>query len=133
MSILEKLNQEIKLSMKNKESFRLNSLRYMKALLQNNSLCKTPLSEENIILSHLKKMQNNLELYEGASLEDLKKEITIIQEFLPKSMSLEEISLLIDKHISLGNFGSIMKAVKEEVTGSFDGKLVSEMIKSKIS
>ncbi len=133
MSILEKLNQEIKQAMKNKDSFRITSLRYIKALMQNNSFSKFPTTEQNILLSHLKKMQSNLEFYEGSSLENLKKEILIIKEFLPKAMTSEEILSLIDKHLSLGNFSSIMKAVKEEIKGPFDGKLVSELIKSKLS
>ena len=66
-------------------------------------------------------------------LELTDEEISIIEEFIPKALSEEELSALVDKHISIGNVGLIMKAVKEEIAGPFDGKLLSTLIKSKLS
>ena len=133
MLVQEKINQEIKDAMKSKDRFRLNTLKYIKSLLQNNSISEKPIPELDIIMSHYKKMSKTLELYKGQSLLDLQKEITIIEEFIPKAMSMEELSNLIDKHLSLGNMGEVMKAVKAEITGPFDGQLVSSLIKSKLS
>jgi len=131
--VQEKINQEIKDAMKSKDRFRLNTLKYIKSLLQNNAISEKPIPELDIIMSHHKKMSKTLELYKGQSLLDLQKEISIIEEFIPKAMSPEELSNLIDKHISLGNMGEVMKAVKAEVAGPFDGQLVSALIKSKLS
>ena len=133
MSIANKINDEIKTAMRNKDRFRLNSLKYMKSLLQNNAIDAKSIPELDVIMGHHKKMVKNLTVYKDQSLEDLKNEIVIIEEFLPKAMSDEELSFLIDKHISLGNMGAVMKAVKEEITGPFDGKKISGMIKEKLS
>lgn len=133
MLVQEKINQEIKDAMKSKDRFRLNTLKYIKSLLQNNAISEKPIPELDIIMSHHKKMSKTLELYRDQSLIDLQKEIAIIEEFIPKAMSPEELSSLIDKHISLGNMGEVMKAVKAEITGPFDGQLVSALIKSKLS
>lgn len=133
MSVLEKINEEIKNAMRSKDSFRLNALKYIKSLIQNNNIDKSTSSELDVVMGHHKKMVKATEMYKDKALEDLKKEISIIEEFLPKSLSEDEISQLVDKHISLGNMGAIMKALKEEITGPFDGKLVSALIKSKLS
>jgi len=134
VSVQEKINQEIKSSMRNKDRFRLNSLKYIKSLLQENSLSNKSVSEVDVIMSHHKKMSKMLSVYkEGKALDDLKKELIIIKEFVPKSMGEDEIAALVDKHLSLGNMGAVMKAVKAEITGPFDGKLVSSLVKSKLS
>ena len=133
VSVQEKINQEIKEAMKNKDKFRIGTLKYIKSLVQNNGLTKKPLPELDVIIGHHKKMSKMLEVYSGDALNNLEKEILIIEEFVPKPLSEEELSSLIDKHISLGNMGAIMKAVKSEITGFFDGSLVSSLIKSKLS
>ena len=132
MSVQEKVNQEIKVAMKSKDRFRLNSLKYIKSLLQNNSITAKPVSDLEIVMGHHKKMSKTLDLYKDQALLDLKKEIIIIEEFIPKAMSEEEIGALVDKHASLGNMGAVMKAVKAEIVGPFDGKLVSSLVKSKL-
>jgi len=132
VSVQERINQEIKLAMKSRDKFRLNSLKYIKSLLQNNSISAEPISELDIVISHHKKMFKSLDYYKDQALEDLRNELIIIEEFIPKAMSEEEIVLLVDKHLSLGNIGAVMKAVKAEIVGPFDGKQVSSLIKSKL-
>lgn len=132
MPVQEKVNQEIKAAMKSRDRFRLSSLKYIKSLLQNNSITAKPISDLDIVMSHHKKMSKALEHYKDQALEDLKNEIVIIEEFIPKAMSSEEIASLVDKHLPLGNMGAVMKAVKAEIVGPFDGKLVSTLIKSKL-
>jgi len=133
VSISEKLKNEIISAMKAKEKFRLNALRYMKSLLQNNLISSNPFPEEKIIISYHKKMVKSLKLYTNTkAIEDQKKEIAIIEEFIPKSMSDGDILKLVEKHLALGNIGQVMKAVKEEITGPFDGKKVSGLIQAKL-
>ena len=133
MLVQEKVNQEIKSAMKSKDRFRLNTLKYIKSLLQNNAIDAKPLPELDVVMKHHKSMSKTLDVYQDQALEDLKKELAIIEEFIPKAMSEEEISALVDKHLSLENMGEVMKAVKAEITGPFDGKLVSTLVKSKLS
>lgn len=133
MSIQENVNSEIKSAMRSKDRFRLTALKYIKSLMQNNSISEKPLLDSDIVLAHHKKMTKALALYKDQALEDLKKEINIIGEFLPKAMSEDDIKNIVDKYLSLGDFGSVMKAVKAEVTGPFDGKLISTLVKTGLS
>lgn len=134
MSLSEKLKTEIITAMKAKNSSRLTALKYLKSLLQNNTLSGNPQPEESVIMGHHKKMSKSLDMYsDPKSIEDLKKELIIIEEFIPKPMSDEEIGSLVGKHVSLGNMGAIMKAVRPEITGPFDGKKLSGLIKAKLS
>jgi len=58
------------------------------------------------------------------------KKIKVIEEFLPKTRSKEELTKIIVGYIPLGNVGAVIKAVKEEVTSKgalFDGKTVSNI------
>jgi len=133
VSVKERINEEIKSAMKSKDRFRINSLKYIKSLLQNNDINEKPSPELEVVMGHHKKMSKTLDLYKDQALEDLKKEIAIIEEFIPKAMSEEEISALVDKHLALGNMGAVMKAVKADIVGPFDGRLVSTLVKSKLS
>jgi len=132
MLIQEKINQDIKIAMKKKDRFRLNALKYIKSIIQNDTFASKPIGELNVVLGLHKRMVKVLDSYKAQAWLDLKKEIKIIEEFIPKAMSEEDISILVDKHLSLGNMGAVIKAVKEEITGPFDGKLVSTLVKSKL-
>ena len=133
MTIEEKISKEVIKAMKSKDSPRVNALKYIKSLLQTNATIAKPLPELDVVMLHHKKMTKMIDVYQNQLLEDLKQEINIIEEFIPKAMSLSEISSLIDKHLELKNMGAIMKAVKAEIVGPFDGKTVSRLVKSKLS
>ena len=63
--------------------------------------------------------------------KSLKEELGIVEEFLPKILTKEELIPFVMKHVPLGQTGAIIKAVKEEVTKNgylFDGKLTSQLI-----
>ena len=133
MSIQESVNEEIKSAMRNKDKFRVNSLKYIKSLFQNNNKTSNPQEDIDVLTSHHKKMSKSLEFYKDQAFLDLRKEIVIIEEFMPKAISEEEISSLVDKHLNLGNMGLVMKAVKADISGPFDGKLISSLVRSKLS
>ena len=93
--------------------------------------------DDIIILSIIKKFVNNLEfslshldhndnLYVQYSLEK-----DILNEYLPKQISSNELTSFIKYAISLGNnnIGSIMKYLKENYNGCYDGKMAGEIIK----
>jgi len=132
--LTNKIGKEIVAAMKEKNKFRLMALKMIKTELLNNQKEKKPRKDIEVVASYYKKLAKNLDIYkEEVALDNLKKELVIIKEFMPKELSREELESLIEKHLELGNFGQIMKAVKEEVAGVFDGKLVSEIIKGKLN
>lgn len=124
----EKINEEIKNAMKAKDKFRLNVLKLLKSKLEHNNKDIT-----QIIKSHYKSLAKSQEFFKDEALVELEKELDIIKEFLPKELSKEEYSALVDKHLELGNMGAIIKAIKEEVGDSFNGGTVSSLIKEKLN
>ena len=136
MSVLyERLSKEIVRCMKEKDIVRVDALKLAKAELLNNQKTGDPKDEQEVLQSYRKKLVKSLDAYKERpdTLKKLENEIAIIDEFLPKAMTKEEIEALIQKHVGLKDFGQVMKAVRAEITGSFDGKLVSQLIKDKLS
>ena len=130
--MLIKINEEIKSAMKARDKFRLDALKYIKSRIEDKNFRSPSKSDLDAIIEHHKTLAKSQEFFNGEDLVNLEKELNIIKEFMPKLLSQEEYEALVDKHLSLGNMGSIMKAVKEEVEGSFDGKLVSQLIKERL-
>jgi len=133
MILLKKINKEIICSMKEKNKFRLSVLKLIKNELQNNLKLQSVLEETTVVSSYYKKLSKSLDMYkEEAALNNLKEELSIIKEFMPKELSREDLENLVDKYKNLNNFGKIMKSVREEVSGLFDGALVSKIIKERM-
>ena len=132
----EKINDEVIKALKAKETFRLNILKLIKAELLTNKKEAHPRPEDEVIAGFYKKIAKNLEIPDiktknSAFYETTLKELEIIKEFMPKSLSEGDLKALITKHLSLGNMGAIMKAVKDEIaaTGAlFDGKMASALV-----
>jgi uncharacterized protein YqeY len=123
-----KINEEIKSAMKARDKFRLNALKLIKSKLEH-----TKLPDVDAIIAHHKTLAKSQEFFVGEQLTTLEKELDIIKEFMPKMLSKEEYEVIVDKHMDKGNMGAIIKAVRAEVEGSFDGGLVSSLIKEKLS
>ena len=131
-----KIHEEVIKALKDKNTFRMGVLKLVKAELLNNKNEPKPRPEEEIIAGFYKKIAKNLEIPDIQAkspefYEKTQKELEIIKEFMPKSLTEEELKSIITKHLSLGNMGAIMKAVKDEIaaTGAlFDGKTVSSLV-----
>lgn len=128
-----KINEEIKTAMKARDKFRLDALRYIKSKIEDKDFHSPNKSDLDAVIEHHKTMVKLQVHFAGDRLATLGKELRIIEEFMPKSLTQEEYEVLVDKHIALDNMGQIMSAVKAEVEGSFNGKLVSSLIKGKLT
>ncbi len=138
MNIEEKVSDEIKTAMKAKDKVRLNVLRYLKKLFIENKTSKKPISPEDIVISHAKKIRDSLSLYPADSDQhtEIQAEITVLNDFLPKQLEKAEVEKLIaDIKGSLDNpnMGSIMKELSPQIKGKFDGKLASELVKEALA
>lgn len=143
--LLEKINTEMKLAMRGKDSFRLSVLRLLVSAVRNKEISlrgegKAELSDEQIrevAASEIKKRRDAIEIYEQGSRPDLadkeKKEITILESFLPPQLNNEEIEKIArEARASLGagiNFGRLMGEVMARVKGQADGQRVSAIVK----
>ena len=147
MTIKEKLQQDLKESLKKKDTLRLNTVRSIINAIKNKEIdLRRELEEEEIygILTTLaKQRRESIEQYEKGGRQDLveqeTKELEIIKEYLPEQLSEEEIEKIVKETIeevnatSMKDMGKVMKAVMPKVKGRADGKKVNEMVKKILS
>ena len=139
----EKLLSDMKESMKNKETVRKNVIQMIRAsILQIEKDNQKEVNDDEIIqiiAKEAKKRKDSLADYEKSGREDLiseiKEEIKIIDEYLPEQLSTEEIEKIVAKIISeigatsMKDMGAVMKAAKEKIGASSDGKTINEVVK----
>lgn len=149
MSLLQKIDTEIKQAMLDKKESRLRGLRAIKAALL---LAKTEkgasesLSEEaeiKALQKQIKQRKESVEIYRSQNREDLatieQEEIQVMEEFLPKQLSSEELKIEIEKIIKELNvsdskeMGKVIGAANKALAGKSDGKSISEMVKKLLS
>ena len=143
MSLLDRLNDDMKQAMKNKEKEKLTTIRMVKSALQNEGikLQQQPLSEEaelTVLTRELKQRKDSLLEFEKAGREDLvdkiKGEIAVLEEYLPQQLSEEELTAVIKQAIadtgaaSKADMGKVMGAVIPKVKGKADGSLVNKLV-----
>lgn len=142
MSLLERLNDDMKQAMKNKEKERLSVIRMVKAALQNEAIkLGKPLSEDEeltVLSRELKQRKDSLQEFENAGRSDLvdktKEEIRILQLYMPKQLSEEELAEIVKQTIaevgasSKADMGKVMGAIMPKVKGKADGSLVNKLV-----
>jgi uncharacterized protein YqeY len=138
MALLNTIDTEIKAAMLAKNDVRLRGLRAIKAALL---LAKTEkgaaeeLSEE----AEIKQRKESAEIYLAQNRADLAKieqeEVAVLEEFLPKQLSPEELEQAIRKIITeqgvtdLKGMGKVIAAANKDLAGKSDGRSISEMVK----
>lgn len=134
MSLMDQVNDDIKVAMKAKQQFRLDALRMLKAEFIKNNTAVKPTDEMSITISHAKRLADSLELYEVGSEAHtkIKDEYAIIQEYMPKAMDEAAVVSLIAEIKANGakDMGAIMKELQPQIKGRFDGKRASDLVKA---
>ena len=143
----EKLLEDLKKSMKEKNTIRKNVIQMVRAaILQVEKDKQIELNDEqiiDIIAKESKKRKDALGDYEKSGREDLineiKEEIQILAEYLPKQLSIEEVEVIVKEVItnqnatSIKDMGKVMKAAKEKIGAASDGKTINEVVKKLLS
>jgi|SRR5579872_4594708 len=134
MVIIEQINEGIKEAMRSRDQIRLNTLRMLKSkILAVDARATLPDTEVvKLFKTYYGNLQEALEQAQGANrpeiVEQLKKELSIIQEFLPKVPSLEETKAIVKQAIAESgaktkkDLGLVMKAIMK-INNGVDGKL----------
>jgi len=142
----KKIGSEIRTAMLSKNANRLRALRGIKSGLDLLNTSGKEVSED-MQLQSLQKMvktrRESAEIYKSNNRLDLYEteatEIEVIEEFLPKQLSAEEITLVVKATItelgatSMKDMGKVMGAVNKQLAGKADGKLISEIVKSSLA
>ncbi len=145
----QKIDQEIKAAMLSKNEARLRGLRAIKAailLAKSEKGASENLTEETeikVLQKLAKQRRESGDIYHAQNREDLYKiemeELEVIEEFLPKQLSREEIAVYIKEVIertgatSVKDMGKVMGAANKELAGKADGKTISELVKELLS
>ena len=146
-SIIEKIDEDINSSLKNKEPDRTMVLRSLKAALQNATIENKGEIDENQTLATLqreaKKRKEAIELYEKSGRNELanreKKELEVISEYLPKQITDEQLEKIVSESItetgasSIQDMGRVIGAVMSKTKGLADGARVSAVVKEKLA
>ncbi|GEL78321.1 GatB/YqeY domain-containing protein [Tenuibacillus multivorans] len=147
MTLLERLNEDMKQALKNKEKDRLAVIRMVKSSLQNEAIKKgEELSEDDemqVLTREVKQRKDSLQEFKNANREDLvektEQELQVIQDYLPEQLSDEELEQIIVQTIeeigasSKNEMGKVMSAVMPKVKGKADGSKVNKMVMNHLS
>ncbi|MCX8084879.1 MAG: GatB/YqeY domain-containing protein [Calditerrivibrio sp.] len=147
MGLKEKINEDMKQYMKEKNQLALNAIRMIKSEIKNAEIAKIgELSEEEIIKviqSSIKKRKDAIEQFKNAGREDLvqkeTEELKYLEVYLPQPLTKEEVIQIIKDEIAKvdisdkKNFGIVMRSVMTKIQGRFDGKEVNNLVNDVIA
>ena len=139
----EKLMEDLKESMKNKDTVRKNTVQMVRASILQIEKDKGIEVEDDkiidIIAKEVKTKKDALKDFEKAKRQYLidltNREIEVLQEYLPKQLSRDEVKVEVQKIIteigatSMKDMGAIMKEAKAKMGASAEGKTINEVAK----
>lgn len=147
MSLLERLTDDMKQAMRDKDKEKLSVIRMVKAALQNEAIkLGHDLSDEEeltVLNRELKQRKDSLLEFENAGRSDLadklRAEIEILMIYMPAQLTEEEVEEIVKVTISETNastkaeMGKVMGAIMPKVKGKADGSLVNRLVLKHLS
>lgn len=147
MAYKDEIEKSLRGALKQKDALRVSVLRMLLTSLNYKEIEKRqPLVEEEfhaVVKTMIKQHTESIESFEKGQRADLadkeRKELEILREFAPAQISEEELSAEVDEAIrSLGakdqkDMGRVMKFLMEKLTSRADGKVLSEMVRKRLS
>lgn len=148
MEIRDQITADIKAAMIAKDSLKLGALRMLQSAIKNKEieLRPNPISADDVqavIKKLAKQRKESIEQFQQAGRQDLvdqeTAELKVLEVYLPAQMSREQIEALVTEVITalgaktIKDMGSVMKETIARSNGAADNKVVSEVIKSKLS
>jgi hypothetical protein len=144
MELLLRIQEEMKLAMREKKEKELSALRQLSAAIKNEEIAKRPeaLKEEDVMVvikREVKKLNDAIADFEKGGradlVEDYKEQIKTFSRYLPAEMGEEEVRRIVKESIAFAsdkNFGAVMKAAMAALKGQADGGLVSRIVKEEL-
>tara|TARA_B100000941_G_C28182568_1_gene387839 strand:+ start:83 stop:541 length:459 start_codon:yes stop_codon:yes gene_type:complete len=149
MSLIDKINMDLKQAMLNKEKFKLESLRAIKASLILNQTSVSSLNilskedEIKILQKLVKQRRESANIYTNQKRPELAKieqdQADFISSYLPKQLTNQEIEVIVSRVIfesnsnGLKDMGKVIAEVVKSTLGRADGKTISNIVKQKLS
>lgn len=148
MSYIEHIQSDLTAAMKEKDELRLSVLRMMKSALKHKEIEKNRALEDmeslQVLQTLVKQRHESVEQFTKGGRNDLaekeKKEIAIIEKYLPAAPSDDEIHHAVETAIaesgadSLKQMGAVIKAARAKLEGkSVDGKVLSDSVRERLA
>jgi uncharacterized protein YqeY len=151
MSLRNKIDEDYKQSIKNKDQKKIDTLRLIRSAIKDKDISsRTSENKEGIndseilslLLNLIKQRNDSIEQFQKAKRDDLikneKSEIEVIKDYLPQQKTQEETEKIINEIISGNNLesikdmGKLMSIIKNDYAGEVDMGLVGKIAKSKL-
>src|SRR6266478_4124629 len=149
MTFQERLDSDLKEAMRAKDATTLGVLRMLKSALKYTAIEKAGAEAElsdaeaaQVIRKQTKQRQDSIESFEKGGRAELaakeKNELSILQSYLPQSMTAEEIAKVVRETIaeigatSKAQMGAVMKALQSKAAGRADGKTLSQEVQKQL-
>lgn len=143
MSLKERLMEDLKSSMKNKDKVRKNVITMVRSAIKQREVDeRIELEDEdiiNIISKQVKQKRDAIEDFEKGNRQDLvdltQQEINILMEYLPKQLTEDELEEIVKKSIekvgatTIKDIGKVMSDVLPKVKGKADGSMVNKIVR----
>lgn len=147
MSLSEQIMSDMKEAMKSRDKIKLNTVRMIKSALMNEKIKVghdlTPDEELTVLNREKKQREESIEDFTKAKREDLaedtKKELAVVESYMPKQLSKEELEELVTESIkeagatSKSEFGKVMKVLMPKIKGKADGKVASDAVRNHLN
>ena len=150
MKIQERIDSDLKESMRAKNVSKVGVLRMLKSALTYAAIAKSGSEAElsdaeaaQVIRKQAKQRQDSIESFEKGGRAELaakeKEELSILNAYLPQAMSTDELAALVRETIaevgatSKAQMGAVMKALQTRVAGRADGKTLSQEVQKQLN
>lgn len=148
MNLEEKILNDYKEAMKNKDNIKSSTLSFLRAEMMNVAIEKRKKVLDDpeviaVIKKHIKQHQDSIEQFGKGNRQDLvdkeSKELEILRSYLPAELPPEEIKKIIEEVIAvtaaqgMKDMGRVMKEVNAKIAGRADGKLVSDLVRERLN
>jgi len=147
MGLKDQLDADLKASMRDKDAVRLSVIRMLKSAIKYREIeAMKPLDDAGVlqvVSGEIKRHKDSIEQYRAGHRQDLvekeEAELVILQSWLPAQLAEGELKALVEAAVvktgasGPRDMGTVMKALLPDVQGKADGKLVSELVKARLS
>src|SRR6478735_1824177 len=146
MGLREQILEDIKTAMRSKEAEKLSAIRFLQAAVKNREIELRPnaITEADVVAvvkKLAKQRKDSITEFEKAGRQDLvdkeKFELTVLEEYLPAQMSADQVAQVVADVIKEQNatsqkqMGGVIKEVMARTGGTADGKMISDLVRSK--
>jgi uncharacterized protein YqeY len=147
MALKERLDEDMKQAMRAKAQLRLDTIRMLKSAIKYREIELAKALDDAevtaVVAGEIKRRRDAIEQYRAGNRQDLadkeQKEIEVLQAYLPQQLTEAELRAKVDEAVKkvgaqgMKDMGAVMKALMPEVQGRADGKVVSDLVKARLS